>query len=230
MLFVDLVRRSSVVRDSSPPQPLPGQRKPYSLARLQVAFWFFLVVAAFLLIWCITGDYDTITEQALILIGIGTGTALGAAAIDKNKRATADEKLAALRPRQAALATTIAELQVRLQPQGGAQSSAEELATARTELATRSAEQAEVLSEIRDAEAGLTKPVSTGFWDDILSDVNGVSFHRFQMVVWTLVLGFLFCEGVYRALAMPEFTATQLALMGISAGTYLGFKIPERQT
>jgi hypothetical protein len=28
---------------------------------------------------------------------------------------------------------------------------------------------------------------------------------------------------------MPEFGATLLALMGISAGTYLGFKIPEKQ-
>ena len=29
---------------------------------------------------------------------------------------------------------------------------------------------------------------------------------------------------------MPEFSDTLLALMGISAGTYIGFKIPERQT
>jgi hypothetical protein len=28
---------------------------------------------------------------------------------------------------------------------------------------------------------------------------------------------------------MPEFSTTLLALMGISSGTYLGFKIPERQ-
>lgn len=29
---------------------------------------------------------------------------------------------------------------------------------------------------------------------------------------------------------MPEFDGTLLALMGISSGTYLGFKIPERQS
>ncbi len=27
---------------------------------------------------------------------------------------------------------------------------------------------------------------------------------------------------------MPEFSATLLAMLGISAGTYLGFKIPEK--
>jgi hypothetical protein len=29
---------------------------------------------------------------------------------------------------------------------------------------------------------------------------------------------------------MPQFSDTLLALMGISAGTYVGFKIPEQQT
>ena len=75
-----------------------------------------------------------------------------------------------------------------------------------------------------------TRPVSSGFWSDILTDANGISFHRFQMFAWTMVLGFIFVVGVYERLAMPEFNTTLLALMGISAGTYLGFKIPERQS
>ncbi len=32
---------------------------------------------------------------------------------------------------------------------------------------------------------------------------------------------------VYNELAMPEFSATLLGLLGISAGTYVGFKLPE---
>lgn len=60
--------------------------------------------------------------------------------------------------------------------------------------------------------------------------MNGIALHRFQMVVWTIVLGVIFLLGVYRDLAMPKFSLTLLALMGISATTYLGFKIPERQT
>lgn len=77
-------------------------------------------------------------------------------------------------------------------------------------------------------DAALSKPVSEGITKDLLTDVNGVSFHRFQMLVWTIVLGFIFCVEVYKTLRMPEFDTTLLALMGISAGTYLGFKIPER--
>jgi hypothetical protein len=46
------------------------------------------------------------------------------------------------------------------------------------------------------------------------------------MAVWTVVLGFVFVVAVYNTLAMPDFSATLLGLTGISAGTYVGFKIP----
>ena len=65
------------------------------------------------------------------------------------------------------------------------------------------------------------------FLIDILSDANGVNFHRFQIAAWTVVLGIIFVTQVVRELAMPQFDGTLLGLMGISAGTYLGLKIPE---
>lgn len=71
---------------------------------------------------------------------------------------------------------------------------------------------------------------SESFLLDILSDTGGVNFHRFQMMAWTIVLGFIFAGHVYRDLAMPQFNETLLALLGISAGTYLGLKIPESQS
>ena len=100
----------------------------------------------------------------------------------------------------------------------------------KVELAKKSEELDRIKKNLDVAKAGLDKPTSEGFFKDILTDANGTSFHRFQMLIWTIVLGFLFCVGVYKSLAMPEFSVTLLALMGISAGTYLGFKIPEQQT
>lgn len=44
-----------------------------------------------------------------------------------------------------------------------------------------------------------------------------------------LVLGVIFLSSVYNQLTMPEFSATLLGLMGISAGTYIGFKFPEQK-
>ncbi|HEX8197797.1 MAG TPA: IPT/TIG domain-containing protein [Pyrinomonadaceae bacterium] len=65
------------------------------------------------------------------------------------------------------------------------------------------------------------------FYIDILSDASGISFHRYQMLIWSLILGIFFIISALGRLAMPDFDVTLLTLMGISAGTYLAFKVPE---
>lgn len=72
------------------------------------------------------------------------------------------------------------------------------------------------------------RPLTHENWfEDLLSDDNGVSIHRLQILIWTLVLGFFYILEVYHSLAMPEFDAAQLGLLGISSGLYVGFKFPE---
>lgn len=67
-----------------------------------------------------------------------------------------------------------------------------------------------------------------GWFEDLLGDnKNGVCIHRLQIVIWTLVLGFFYVLEVCRNLVMPEFDVTQLGLLGISSGLYVGFKFPE---
>jgi hypothetical protein len=80
-----------------------------------------------------------------------------------------------------------------------------------------------------DAELLALEPApSKGWLKDLLSDENGVSFHRLQIAVWTIVLVGTFVVAVWRTFAMPDFDATTLGLMGISSGMYLGFKFPEK--
>lgn len=236
-LFFFLAKRSGIIRDPGPPKAATTDR-PYSLARAQAAFWFFLVIGSFVFLYLITGDYNTITEQALILMGIGTGTALASAMIDANKSDTANDALGTLNPQQAQLTEELNQLtaqQAQLETQisnAGAAATAQDQQTVsdlKVQISQKQAALAEINKQIGDASSGLSKPTSEGFGRDMLTDVNGINFHRFQMLVWTIVLGFLFCAGVYSSLAMPEFSGTLLALMGISAGTYLGFKIPEKQ-
>lgn len=69
---------------------------------------------------------------------------------------------------------------------------------------------------------------SEGLLADILSDVDGISLHRFQSFAWTVVLGGVFLVSVFSSGQMPTFNAYELTLLGISAGTYLGLKIPEQ--
>jgi len=231
--FLYLARTTNIIRDSNPPQPPEGARKPYSLALAQAAFWFFLVFGSFLFIALVTGDYNsTITQQALVLMGIGTGTALGAAMIDSTKRSSANATLSTQEPKKAELEEEAKQLQAKVDSLKGAATAEEKRALddASVQLKATEAKLQDTTAQIEDAKSGLSKPVSDGFPRDLLTDADGVNFHRFQMVIWTIVLGCLFVYGVYRELAMPEFSATLLALMGISAGTYLGFKIPEKQS
>jgi hypothetical protein len=231
-----------LLRDSGPPHPEPGKR-PYSLAKVQVAWWFFLVIGCFLLIYLITGEF-TMTEQALILIGIGTGTALGSAMIENSKRSTADSELETLKPQYSKLKAEIDQLNedkaalekaISANPgttdteKASLKTDQDSLNAKKIELAGKTEQLNALSAKIEEARSGLTQPTSKTFWDDLVTDANGPSFHRFQMIAWTVILGILFLAGVYKNLAMPQFSGTMLALMGISAGTYLGFKIPEKQ-
>ena len=137
-----------------------GKGRPFSLARVQMAWWFVLTVGAYLFIWLKTGDLsNTIPDSMLALMGISAGTTVLSAVVDSSS-------------------------------------------------------------------PGRREEASCGFLFDILSDSDSISFHRFQMFVWTIVLGIIFIVKVRSTLIMPDFDDSLLGLMGVSSGAYLGFKIP----
>lgn len=76
----------------------------------------------------------------------------------------------------------------------------------------------------------VTYKQSCGFFIDILSDDTSVNIHRFQLGVWTLILGVIFIFRVIDQLTIPEFSEDLLILMGISSGTYVLLKNGERTT
>jgi hypothetical protein len=123
-----------------------------------MAWWFFIVIASFVVIWLVTGELS-VPPSSLILMGISGATALGAI-IAKSK------------------------------PDKG--------------------------------------PGSGQFFHDLLNDGDGVSLHRFQMFAWTITLGIVFTARVVTELSQPVLDSTLLTLMGISSGTYIGFKFPEK--
>ena len=77
LALVFAAQSSAVLRDGA-------VTSPYSLARVQMAFWLYLVTAAFIFIWLVTGDYNgVLTSQSLTLIGISATTALMSISVDK---------------------------------------------------------------------------------------------------------------------------------------------------
>lgn len=231
-LLVWLAKTTNLIRETGT-CPVPGKLKPYNLGRSQMAFWFFLIYASYLTIWLITDALDTITASLLMLMGISGGTALGEAIIDSGKDETQTSQLQSLSSEKQALEESIPELQSQiselnskasLTPEDTANRDSlnKQLQDSRTRLA-------QVNQEIQPLEPVAARNVSRGFLRDILSDSSGYSFHRFQIFAWTIVLGIIFVSSVYNNLNMPEFSATLLGLMGLSSGTYLGFKFPEQK-
>ena len=229
--------KTAILRDSDPPNPEGGPlKRPYSLGKAQMAWWFFIILASFIFIDLVTWNLDTITGSSLVLLGIGAATALGGAMVDSNKRENSNNDLATFEPQKAKLEGLINELNTKIKAATASLAAGADpnldptIAALHTELATRQTELQDVNTKVDEAAAGLQKPVSEGPILDLLTDVNGITVHRFQIVVWTLVLSIIFLATVFRTLAMPQFSDTILALMGISAGTFIGFKIPEKQT
>lgn len=78
---------------------------------------------------------------------------------------------------------------------------------------------------------------SEGFILDILSDANGVSIHRFQSLIFNFIFGIMFMVKVYSyvhssaaAVSMPEFSNTELALLGLSSAAYVTLKVGENSS
>ena len=233
--FSALARYTHIIRDANAPRRPDGQR-PYSLARGQMAFWFFLVITSYFFLWIVIGDMNTLNSSVLALVGISAGTALASAFVDASKPAPTGSSgnqpiVDVTRPHLEVLAE-LNQLRADTQKELEAVQKARTLISPSDKEALDDNEQQqndfrERLANYRWQSAYFAWPTWKGVMYDLLAENNLISFHRFQIFVWTLILGIMFIVNVYNELAMPEFSATLLGLLGISAGTYVGFKLPE---
>lgn len=242
VLFIRLATTTEILRDSSPNLPswaqslaeVKRQNLPYSLGRFQMGFWFVIIAGSFVFISLSQSNYQKIiSEQSLILMGISAATALSSVAIGNSKVSKVEQDYNKLIEEQKNLQykilveeNTISRLQ-RINPD-----EIDEDVLAKIDEASAIKEVYKVQNQKIDIEKTeicrkLKPQESMGFLRDILNDIDGLSLHRFQIFVWTIILGSIFVMEVLNRHAMPEFDNNLLALQGISAATYLGFKLPE---
>lgn len=226
-LFIFLGATTPLLRDPDLPMRADGCPQ-FSLSRLQLAFWTFLVVGAFLMIWLVTDRLDTLNTTVLALLGISSGTTFasklasmltlegGATRIEPARAARRNESIEKLRAR---LGTEIEELKDKAAKIERSRPSAAEEAELGN-LGVRIQRLQDDLDYLRHHRLGR-------FLIDLLSDNGRVTLHRMQIVIWTVVLGVVFVAKVKRELAMPTFSDTLLGLMGLSSLTYIALKVPE---
>lgn len=220
-------KRTSMLRDSFLPQ-LESRRQTYSLGRCQMAFWFALIFGAFAFLYFFLWDYNTLTTQSLILMGISGATALFAAGID----ATKDTPIGAINEKLRALGlnsySDVQKLDSEIDKKNRKlKDLPPPTAAEATQLQAEIADRQRTLRAYEDMVGPFT---SEGLFRDLTTDLNGAALHRLQVVFWTIALGGIFVIGVVQDLAMPQFSDTLLALMGVTSAGYVGFKYPERQS
>ena len=182
----------------------------YSLSRVQLAYWFVLILCAYLFVSTTTWEMHLIGPGLVGLLGVSGATAFGSAAIDANQarkqRLDAAELVALKKQAESPSPNAISEKRK------------EELERA-----------AQILKETVDRWMTLKKRSRLhSFFRDILSDETadpgGVEIHRLQNVLWMGFLGFVFVRAVWNTLALPNFDANLVGLMFVSSSTFLGVK------
>jgi hypothetical protein len=221
-LFV-LTRRSNILRD---PRAVAGEggRASFSLARSQMAYWFVVVLLSYLYLWVVTGERDTLPVSVIALLGISAATALGGVVVDDPKNKVSHDEMTKLQQQKAQVRSRLSALRGQL---AALTAPTDALQRATCAQAVKSAEAEEAALESRLAVLSSHYEASGSFLRDVLSDDRGISLSRFQMLIWTLVLGVVFVVSVRTDLAMPDLSGTLLALLGVSSGTYVGLKVPE---
>jgi len=215
--FCWLAINTGIIRDPFP--DIPTKQRPFSLGRSQMAFWFFLVASSYFFIWLITDNLNSLTGSVLALIGISSVTFLSAAALSSTKDTEAYAHRQKLRKDITGIEATLEEIKKRII----ATPSPSDSVDLKNQEMDNKIQKKQLEAELKTLTDSLQ---SEGFLKDLVSDANGVSLHRFQIAIWTCVLGIIFVIYVLESMAMPEFDTTLLALMGISGGTYIGFKFP----
>jgi hypothetical protein len=225
---------TGILRDHLVPA-IPPLERPLSLGRCQMAFWFTLIFIAFLFLWALLLDYNTLSSQSLVLMGISAATGLGAVAANSTNTDKLDSAIRALEAQGFTSPTVIVALRDKLKENQTAQANRvtagqpadpvldQAISDALAKKQVYDTQTKDYVSATFDEKSGATR------WGkaylDVISDQDGPALSRVQVVGWTLALGLVFVVGVYQDLAMPAFDPTLLALMAVSGASYVGFKI-----
>jgi len=214
-LIVRLGSRTNLLRDLNS-DPNSQSRPPYSLARIQMAWWFVIVLTVVLYYWMFYATLVDLPTYIIWLIGISAATLTSAQFTDATQIQTSKSQHADLVAERAMLLSK--RLHLNKSRFARSAQSHSELISLEGQIMTNMVKQGYLSNT-------LANPSTHEWWRDILQDGEGYSFHRFQVVTWTFVLSVIFFYNFLHNLNLISFSDNYLLLMGISNGTYVGFKL-----
>jgi hypothetical protein len=226
-----------VLRDIPVDTLVETTKRPYSLGRVQMAFWTVIVVGSMVFIYWVggngTGTFPALDADLVILLGISGGTGLLAAAVDINKDKEVEKVEANFAGTGEAIRSLDAQILALASVRGPTGQRTIASGAVNNLVAERAVKMGELAQQQRSFQRSKRDDVQCGLIKDLLMDPNGNSLHRLQLVLFTVLFGAYVISRVYQASAtdLPKalselFSTEQLALMGVASGVYLGFKVP----
>ena len=230
-VFAIALLRTGIARDWVRP---PTGAAPYSLGHTQLYVWVATAFLSTVAAWWVTRDW-MFPDGLLMALGIGGGTMLGSRVIDRGNWGPLLERRRSDLESRCRAAADLALTK---------RTACDKLHQTIVVAATQPPEIVAAEAEARQAEADLRRlqeelamarqrvypdaPASEGFLRDLLTGMDGDALYRYQLVLWTGLVLAQFWASVLVRLEIPDLDSTRLALMGMSAGTYLGLKLPEK--
>jgi hypothetical protein len=221
-----------ILRDIPADARTPATHRPYSLGRVQMAFWTIIVIGSLVYIYWVAGggkgDFPPVDANLVLLLGISGGTGVMAAAVDVSKDRAVDET----RSNFAGTSDAIRALDAQILALAGARDANGDRALDSPALNSLVSERATKMRDLAGQEKALQRSERDDekrtFLMDLLSDQNGNSLHRLQLVLFTVLFGAYVVHHVFTATTLGDtlLTNEQLALMGVASGVYVGFKVP----
>jgi hypothetical protein len=231
----------AILRDLPSDMPITRKkgrrRRSYSLARVQMAFWTIIVLASIFYL-CVKsgGSIPPMDSNLAVLMGISGATGIAAMAVDVNKDRTVAGATADFAGTASGLQALDSQITASLIPRSGRGASKPDDML----VAKLSADRAVQVGDLAQHDAVVQRSqrdvTSDGFIADMLTDQNGNSLHRLQMVLFTVLFGGYVIFHVATAdlgktaPLKPLLDAQALALMGVAGGLYAGFKVPGKAT
>ena len=204
-----------ILRDIPASGVTPGQRVPYSLARVQMAFWTAVIVGSLIYVYWIIGkgeeNFPTLDGNLVILMGISGATGLIASAIDISKDAAVESAESQFAGTGEAIRALDAQILAAASAPGMAPSDpalAKLFADRAVKMEELARQQKAVNRSKRDDNTGVTAQAEENalknrmpsfthrslryiarFFRELLEDQNGNSLHRLQLVMFTAIYG-----------------------------------------
>lgn len=224
-------RRYPMLRDfPTGDQVRPGMLS-FSLGRVQMAGWTIVVVASLIYAYWIAGTggggVPTIDPSIVGLLGISGATGVLSGAVDVTKDKTVENTRTLFAESARAVSSLDAEILAALTTRGPQGRLAPNLATIQRMMQEKAVKIGELARQRIMATRSRRDASYGGFISDLLSDQNGNSLHRLQIIFFSLVFGAYFvCHVATTGDLKIAFSQEILGLMGVSSGVYVGFKIP----